>query len=136
MTSLLNSPLQVCSTNPMTGYYRDGYCKNYDDDSGTHVVCAELTDDFLKYTKSKGNNLTTPRYGFPGLKAGQHWCLCGTRWEEARRAGKAPPVILGATEKSALRFSNRRTYKSHAKKLGGSVKTRRNLSKEKYRNLD
>jgi uncharacterized protein (DUF2237 family) len=119
MTSLEDTPLEVCSLNPITGYDRDGYCKNNADDSGTHVVCAKLTDDFLKFTKSKGNNLITRREGFPGLKSGQQWCLCGLRWEEARRAGKAPSVVLGATEKSALRFGNYQTFKNHAKKSCG-----------------
>jgi hypothetical protein len=122
MTSLEDKPLEVCSLNPITGYDRDGYCKNNANDSGTHVVCAKLTDDFLKFTKSKGNNLITPREGFPGLKSGQQWCLCGVRWEEARRAGKAPPVVLEATEKSALRFSDYKTIKNHAKKSGGNHK--------------
>ncbi len=125
MTSLTGETLQVCSTNPITGYYRDGYCKNYPDDSGTHVVCAEVTDDFLKFSKSKGNNLITPRGGFPGLKAGQRWCLCGARWEEARRAGKAPPVILRATEKSALRFAKKQTFKRFAKQSRGVTRRRR-----------
>lgn len=115
MTSILDKPLEVCSTNPLTGYYRDGYCKNYPDDSGTHVVCANLTDEFLKFTKSKGNNLSTPRNDFPGLKEGQRWCLCASRWEEARRAGKAPPIDLDATHKSALKFNNKQTYKQYAK---------------------
>lgn len=115
MTSLNGRPLKLCSTNPLTGYYRDGYCKNYPDDSGTHVVCAELTDDFLQFTKMRGNNLISPRPGFPGLKAGQWWCLCASRWEEARQAGKAPPVILSATHKSALKFNKARTYKHYAK---------------------
>ena len=127
MTSLLDKPLAVCSKNPMTGYYRDGYCKNYPDDSGTHVVCAELTDDFLRFTKSKGNNLSTPRPGFPGLKAGQRWCLCASRWEEARRSGKAPPVILEATDKSALRFNKMETYKN--RKRGGSYRKRKRTMK-------
>lgn len=122
MTSLLDKPLAVCSKNPMTGYDRDGYCKNNSDDSGTHVVCADLTDDFLKFTKTKGNNLSTPRPGFPGLKAGQRWCLCASRWEEARQAGKAPPVFLEATSKSALRFNKIETYKNH--KRGGSRRRR------------
>ncbi len=125
MTSLTGKPLELCSTNPITGYYRDGYCKNYPDDSGTHVVCAELTDDFLKFTKSKGNNLITPRGGFPGLKSGQRWCLCGARWEEARRAGKAPPVILDATDKSALRFSKSRAFKNLAKRSRRTRKRRK-----------
>lgn len=125
MSSLTGSPLTVCSTNPITGYYRDGYCRNYPDDSGTHVVCAKLTDDFLKFTKSRGNNLIAPRNGFPGLKAGQRWCLCASRWEEARQAGKAPPVILSATHKSALKFNNARTYKQYARKIASATRRRR-----------
>lgn len=124
MTSLINKPLQLCSLNPLTGYYRDGYCKNYPDDSGTHVVCAKVNDEFLQYTKSKGNDLITPRNGFPGLKANQKWCLCASRWEEARKANKAPPVILEATHKSALRFNKLKTYKKYAVK-GGRRKTAR-----------
>jgi uncharacterized protein (DUF2237 family) len=115
MASILNKPLEICSTNPMTGYYRDGYCNNYPDDSGTHVVCAELTDDFLKFTKSRGNNLITPRQGFPGLKQGNRWCVCASRWNEAYRANKAPPVVLGATHKSALKFNNLKTFRKLSK---------------------
>jgi len=125
MTSLNGTPLKVCSTNPMTGYYRDGFCKNTADDSGTHVVCSELTDDFLQFTKSRGNNLITPRNGFPGLKAGQQWCLCALRWEEARRAGKAPPVLLEATDKSSLRFNKLQTYKRYSRKSKRQNGTRR-----------
>ncbi len=124
MTSLTGQPLEICSVDPLTGYNRDGFCKNNEFDSGTHVVCAKLTDDFLKFTKSKGNNLITPRDDFPGLKDGQKWCLCALRWEEARRAGKAPPVILEATDKSALQFNNLKTYTKYAKKSGGK-RTRR-----------
>ena len=114
--SINGLPLQVCSKNPITGYYRDGYCNNYPDDSGSHVVCAEMTHDFLNFTKSRGNDLITPRNGFPGLKPGQNWCLCALRWEEARRAGKAPQIILGATHKSALRFNKAKIYKRYAKR--------------------
>ena len=114
MTSLNNKTLKVCSRSPMTGYYRDGYCKNLPDDDGTHVVCAQMTDEFLKFTKSRGNNLSTPRPGFPGLKSGQKWCLCAHRWAEALKANKAPPVILDSTDKSALKFNRLQTYKKYA----------------------
>ena len=114
MTSLNNKTLKVCSRSPMTGYYRDGYCKNLPDDDGTHVVCAQMTDEFLKFTKSRGNNLSTPRPGFPGLKSGQKWCLCAHRWAEALKANKAPPVIFDATDKSALKFNRLQTYKKYA----------------------
>ena len=131
MTSLTGTPLEICSTDPMTGYYRDGRCKNYPDDAGTHVVCAKLTDDFLQYTKSKGNNLSTPRPGFPGLKAGQNWCLCASRWEEARRAGKAPPVLLSATDKSAMKFNKLKTYKHYSlrKRSKGTRRLRQHKNK-------
>ena len=129
MTSLNDKPLEICSIDPLTGYERDGFCKNNELDSGTHVVCAKLTEDFLKFTKSKGNNLITPREGFPGLKANQKWCLCGLRWEEARRAGKAPPVILEATHKSALRFNDYKTYLKYSSKSGGKHTKRKNRVK-------
>ena len=125
MTSLNNESLKVCSTSPTTGYYRDGYCRNYPDDTGTHVVCAELTNDFLQYTKKRGNNLITPRNGFPGLHSGQRWCLCAARWEEARKAGKAPPIILESSHKSALKFNKLKTYKKHALKRQKTNKSRK-----------
>lgn len=88
----------------MTGYFRDGCCNTGLQDVGSHVVCAIVTDEFLEYSRSKGNDLVSPRpdRGFPGLKAGDRWCLCVSRWEEARRAGKAPPVDLRATHQKAL----------------------------------
>lgn len=110
MTSILNEPIKLCSLNPLTGYKRDGYCTNIEGDSGTHVVCAKVTDNFLQFTKGKGNDLITPRNGFPGLKSGDKWCLCALRWEEARKAGAAPPVDLYSTDKSALKFNNLDTY--------------------------
>jgi uncharacterized protein (DUF2237 family) len=133
MTSILDKPIQICSLDPITGYNRDGYCTNIDGDSGTHVVCAKLTDNFLNFTKEKGNNLITPHNGFPGLKSGDKWCLCGLRWEEARKAGVAPPVDLYATDKSALQFNNKDTYIKHKlvtntytrKKGGKRSKTRK-----------
>lgn len=96
-------PLGVCSLEPRTGFFRDGYCSTGPTDGGVHVVCAEMTDEFLTYTKDRGNDLSTPapRFDFPGLEAGDRWCLCATRWEEARRAGTAPPVVLHATHRAA-----------------------------------
>ncbi len=93
-----------CSTDPMTGFFRDGCCNTSDDDFGSHTVCVILTDAFLEFSKSKGNDLSTPMpaYGFPGLKAGERWCLCARRWLEAYQAGKAPKVILRATHQKAL----------------------------------
>ena len=122
MTSLQGKPLQVCSLNPLTGYYRDGYCKNFPDDTGTHVVCATMTDEFLNYTKSKGNNLITPSAGFPGLKKGDRWCVCASRWEEARQAKKAPPVDLAATDSSALQYNTLEIYAKKSQTRGGSRK--------------
>jgi uncharacterized protein (DUF2237 family) len=122
-TSILNKTLKVCSTDPLTGYMRDGYCKNRSDDSGTHVVCAQMTDEFLEFTKSKGNNLSTPASNFPGLKKGDKWCLCAHRWNEAYRANKAPPVDLEATDKSALKFNTLSTYTRKLSK--GGRKTRK-----------
>ena len=102
--SVLNRPLQSCSTSPMTGWYRDSYCRTDDRDRGVHVVCATMTDDFLTYTKAQGNDLSTPspRSSFPGLKAGDNWCLCASRWLQAHQAGYAPTPVLAATHEKAL----------------------------------
>ena len=126
MTSILNEPIEICSLNPVTGYNRDGLCTNSEGDSGTHVVCAEVTDRFLGFTKEQGNDLITPHNGFPGLKSGDKWCLCARRWEEARKAGVAPPVDVHATDKSALKFNTLNTYLKHTRKKGGKrLKTRK-----------
>lgn len=101
--NVLGSDLQKCKEG--TGFYRNGYCNTGEDDHGTHVVCAVVTHEFLEYTKSKGNDLSTPTSYFPGLKNGDHWCLCGLRFEQARKAGKAPKVILEATHSKAVDFS-------------------------------
>lgn len=100
--NVYEEPLQVCSTDPMTGWKRDGKCSTHEDDSGTHTVCARVNDEFLEYTKSKGNDLSTPNEYFPGLKDGDHWCLCALRWKQALKAGKAPPLNLNATNKKTL----------------------------------
>lgn len=99
----------------MTGFYRDGTCNTGPDDFGTHVVCAEMTADFLAFTKSKGNDLSTPRpaYNFPGLKPGDGWCLCALRWKEAYEAGVAPPVRLASTHKKALEFIELDVLQAH-----------------------
>ncbi|NJN86183.1 MAG: DUF2237 domain-containing protein [Leptolyngbyaceae cyanobacterium SL_7_1] len=90
----------------MTGYYRDGVCNTGAGDVGAHVVCAQVTQEFLDYTRSQGNDLSTPvpAYNFPGLKPGDRWCLCASRWKEAMDAGVAPPVALSATHASALEY--------------------------------
>ncbi len=104
--NVLGTPLQTCCTDPLTGFYRNGRCDTGPNDYGTHVVCAEMTDAFLSFTLSKGNDLSTPRpeYQFPGLKAGDKWCLCALRWKEAYEAGVAPPVVLERTHEKALEF--------------------------------
>lgn len=103
--NVFGEPLEPCSTAPMTGFYRDGCCETGPDDTGSHTVCAIVTEEFLRFSVSRGNDLVTPRpeFRFPGLKPGDRWCLCAARWEEARRAGVAPPVVLEATHEAALR---------------------------------
>ena len=86
-------------------FYRDGFCNTGADDAGLHVVCARVTDDFLSYSRSQGNDLVTPRGGFPGLRPGDGWCLCARRWQEAFEAGAAPPVVLESTHQAALKVS-------------------------------
>jgi uncharacterized protein (DUF2237 family) len=114
--NVLNKPLQICCTNPMTGYFRDGFCKTREDDYGTHTVCAIVTKEFLEYSASKGNNLITPipQWTFPGLKAGDKWCLCISRWLEAEKAGKAPFIILEATHIKSLEFTSLNLLKKYA----------------------
>ena len=114
--NVLGEPLQPCSMNPLTGFYRDGCCKTGEDDSGKHIVCAQMTEDFLNYTKSRGNDLSTaiPQFGFPGLKPGDQWCLCASRWKEALDAGKAPPVQLRATHEAALQIVSLDELQHHA----------------------
>lgn len=102
--NVLGTTLQPCCFSPMTGFYRDGYCRTGLEDRGTHVVCALMTEEFLKYTKAKGNDLSTPlpHYQFPGLRPGDKWCLCASRWKQAYFDGVAPEVILEATHEKAL----------------------------------
>lgn len=102
--NVLGGPLLPCSEKPVTGFFRDGCCNTSEEDVGSHTVCVVLTDDFLEFSRFAGNDLTTPRpeFGFPGLQAGQRWCLCAARWLQALRAGKAPRVVLNATNQAAL----------------------------------
>ena len=102
--NVLGGPLEICGTAPLTGFFRTGSCQTGAQDFGSHTVCARVTAEFLAFTKAKGNDLSTPRpeLGFPGLKAGDHWCLCAARWKEALAAGVAPPVRLNATHARAL----------------------------------
>ena len=104
--NVLGEKLQVCCTSPITGFYRNGSCETGPQDFGSHVVCAQVTEEFLNYTKSRGNDLSTPvpDYNFPGLKPGDKWCLCASRWKEAMEAGVAPPIDLSATHEAALKY--------------------------------
>ncbi|MGD1859798.1 MAG: DUF2237 family protein [Leptolyngbyaceae cyanobacterium] len=114
--NILGGALESCSTNPMTGFYRDGCCHTGAGDVGVHVVCAQLTEEFLSYTKAQGNDLSTPQpmYNFPGLKPGDRWCLCASRWKEAYDDGVAPPVVLAATHEAALKVVTLETLQQHA----------------------
>ena len=102
--NVLHQPLQLCSESPLTGFYRNGYCQTESEDRGQHTVCAVVDNAFLQYTLDQGNDLLTPRpaLGFPGLKPGDHWCLCAARWKEAHQEGRAPKIVLAATHKKAL----------------------------------
>ena len=102
--NVLDQPLQLCSESPLTGFYRNGYCQTESEDRGQHTVCAVVDNAFLQYTLDQGNDLLTPRpaLGFPGLKPGDHWCLCAARWKEAHQEGRAPKIVLAATHKKAL----------------------------------
>lgn len=104
--NILGEPLQPCCADPMTGFFRDGFCRTHQKDHGSHVVCAVMTEAFLAFTLKRGNDLSTPRlaYQFPGLKPGDRWCLCALRWREAYEAGVAPPIMPGATHEKALDY--------------------------------
>ena len=102
--NVFGEELETCSMSPMTGFYRDGCCRTGPQDLGIHVVCTEVTEEFLEFSKLQGNDLTTPNpdYDFPGLKPGDRWCVCALRWKEAMDNGCAPPVVLASTHQSAL----------------------------------
>ncbi len=114
--NVLGGKLETCCTSPMTGFYRDGKCNTGGGDFGAHVVCSQMTEEFLEFTKSRGNDLSTPvpAFDFPGLKPGDQWCLCAARWTEARDAGVAPPLILSASHASALEYASVEELKQHA----------------------
>ena len=116
--NILGTPLQTCSSDPMTGWFRDGCCETEAGDRGRHLVCAVMTADFLTFSKSKGNDLSTPRpeYRFPGLKPGDRWCLCLERWKEAHAAGCAPQVVLEGTHQIALERVPLETFQAFANK--------------------
>ncbi|MCS6856793.1 MAG: DUF2237 domain-containing protein [Sandaracinaceae bacterium] len=102
--NLLGRPLEPCSFKPLTGFYRDGHCSTGPEDLGVHTVCAQVTEEFLEFSKRVGNDLSTPRpeWRFPGLKPGDRWCLCAARWLEAYYAGCAPPIFAASTHEAAL----------------------------------
>jgi hypothetical protein len=114
--NVLGTPLKPCSFDPLTGWYRDGCCNTGPGDVGLHTVCAVMTDEFLQFSRFAGNDLSTPHpeYGFPGLKAGDQWCLCVERWVEAYESGVAPQVDLEATHLSALEFVDLAVLKQYA----------------------
>ena len=114
--NVLGGPLELCSTEPRTGWHRDGCCRTGEQDVGRHVVCAVMTEEFLDFTRSRGNDLSTPvpEFGFPGLEPGDRWCLCVDRWREALTAGVAPPVVLAATHSTALDVVSLDDLEAHA----------------------
>ena len=114
--NVLGGPLQSCCTSPMTGFFRDGLCRTGTGDVGLHLVCARVTQEFLEFSRQRGNDLSTPvpEHGFPGLKPGDGWCLCVQRWKEALFAGVAPPVVLEATHVSALEYVDLADLKRHS----------------------
>ena len=120
--NVLGGPLQACSFDPLTGFERTGCCETGPDDVGQHTVCARVTEEFLAFSLARGNDLVTPQpqWRFAGLRPGDRWCLCAARWEEARRAGFAPPVLPEATHEAALQVCRREDLLAHAQD-GGAV---------------
>lgn len=114
--NVLGGTLQTCSLDPRTGFTRTGCCETGPEDAGSHTVCAEVTAEFLVFSRGRGNDLSTPRpeYGFVGLKPGDRWCLCALRWQEALDGGCAPAVVLGATNQTALRHCRLEDLQAHA----------------------
>ncbi|MEQ8791944.1 MAG: DUF2237 domain-containing protein [Pirellulaceae bacterium] len=118
--NVLGETLEVCCSDPVTGFYRDGCCNTGQGDVGLHIVCAEMTEEFLSFSVERGNDLVTPNelFGFPGLAPGDRWCLCVARWKEAFEAGVAPPVVLAATHMSTLEFVDLEDLRAHAVDAG------------------
>jgi uncharacterized protein (DUF2237 family) len=112
--NLLGQLLEPCSLEPRTGWFRTGCCETDDNDVGRHVVCIQMTAAFLEFSKSRGNDLSTPRPGFAGLRPGDRWCVCAARWQEALAAGAAPPVFLAGTHESATEICDREALLAHA----------------------
>jgi uncharacterized protein (DUF2237 family) len=118
--NVLGNDLEACSMDPKTGFFRDGCCHTSAEDVGMHTVCAVMTEDFLRFSKERGNDLSTPRpeFAFPGLKPGDRWCVCLGRWLEALEAGQAAPVVLEATHASAVEFIDLETLREQAWERG------------------
>lgn len=114
--NVLGGSLEICSVSPMTGFFRTGCCETSEEDFGSHTVCAVMTEGFLAFSRSRGNDLSTPmpEHGFPGLKPGDRWCLCAGRWQEALEAGEAPRIVLAATHEAALSVVSLEDLKAHA----------------------
>ncbi len=114
--NVFGEPLEPCSFKPLTGYFRDGCCSAGADKSARHLVCVEVTAEFLAFSKSRGNDLSTPApdFNFPGLQPGDRWCLLAPRWVEALQAGIAPRVVLRSTNQAALRYADLASLKAHA----------------------
>ena len=114
--NVLGGPLADCCNNPVTGFFRDGCCNTGPEDHGAHVVCVQVTKEFLEFSVARGNDLSTPMpdFGFPGLKPGDRWCLCAARWREALHAGMAPSVLLTATHERTLDYVTLDDLKKHA----------------------
>lgn len=114
--NVLGGKLEECSRSPLTGFFRDGCCNTGKDDVGLHLVCAEMTEEFLRFSREAGNDLSTPNpaAGFAGLSPGDRWCLCVSRWKEALKAGVAPPIVLAATHMSTIEFVDMEDLKAHA----------------------
>jgi len=115
-TNVLGEPLEVCSITPRTGFTRTGACETVPEDVGSHTVCTQVTEEFLAFSRARGNDLSTPikEFGFPGLKPGDRWCLCAARWKEAYEAGRAPHVVLRATQARALEVIPLELLKAHS----------------------
>jgi uncharacterized protein len=113
-TNVLGTELRCCCKTPVTGFYRDGYCRTGPGDVGLHTVCARMTKEFLQFSLASGNDLVTLQPSFQGLKPGDRWCLCVTRWKEALEAGVAPPIDLAATHSSAVEFVNLEELQAHS----------------------
>ncbi|HJZ32659.1 MAG TPA: DUF2237 domain-containing protein [Hyphomicrobiaceae bacterium] len=114
--NVFGEPIEVCSLNPITGFFRSGCCETAREDVGVHTVCVEVTAEFLAFSKARGNDLSTPRpeFGFRGLNPGDRWCLCAARWQEAFAAGVAPRVVLAATHEATLKIAKLADLKRHA----------------------